>query len=132
MPITVERNDATRHLVATGSGAVTFEELAAFLDTHRVGEPQRYKLLFDLHTAHLACTAAEVRRLAERIRTSSAADDPRGPVAFVTPHDVDYGMVRMFEALYDRTETHAIRVFRSRGQARNGWMARNASPVAVV
>ena len=85
-------------------------------------------LLFDLAGAdRLDVPTADVRRVAREDR-EYAATHPPFAIAVVAPHDLEYGLSRMWQAFVDDTPIEST-VARSRAEAL-GWLAGRGVDVA--
>lgn len=72
------------------------------------------RILWDLLDAQFDLSANEVRRLSEYTRNKSPYENAR--MAFVVAEDLQFGLVRMFEAMRE-TDVLEVRVCRDRQQA---------------
>lgn len=66
--------------------------------------------VWDLRTARLEFSTAEVREAAQFVLGRQPSTPPKR-VAFVTAHDMDFGLIRMFEVFRESPETE-VRAFR--------------------
>jgi hypothetical protein len=113
MAIKVTRDDRSRRLTITLSGAVTFDDVAAFIkgDTPVPLSARDYDIVVDL-------TAADIRQAtnahAHALATIAAEQEPRrrnGRIAIVAENDSALGIARMY-ATYRAEHGLAVRVFR--------------------
>jgi hypothetical protein len=110
--------------VATGAEIVEAKALAL---SHRYDGPLRF-LLFDLGTAdQLDIPTADVRRVAREDR-EYAERHPPFAIVVVAPHDLEYGLSRMWQAFVDDTPIDS-NVARTRAEA-VGWLAGRGLDVA--
>lgn len=96
-------------------GVVTLQEMVDFLEGV-VSDPNlspEYNVLVDLSAAHIALRFDEMSVIAGMLKNDIRAS--RGHVAFVVSSTLNYGMVRMFEALSDDRIT--VQIFRERAAA---------------
>ncbi len=108
--------------IGVGRGAITLEEmkqLAARLWQQLEGRTDR--VLWDLRDAQFELEPDEVRELAEFAKANSPGGDLR--TAFVVSADLEFGLVRMFEA-FRGMEGATIAVFRTREPALE-WLRRD-------
>jgi hypothetical protein len=120
MPITVERDDSRRLMVARAVGLVLPDELFEFVRRERNGPYAGYALLFDATGARTRAEPADVQRLLNQVLTDAAVSGPRGPVAIVATEDIGE-LARTYEAASHGAGLHVIRVFRSRDRAQR-WL----------
>lgn len=123
MPITVDRDDERRRLVARATGTLTVAELVEFVRTERTGNLSQYQLFFDATTATARATPQDARLLAHQVITDSArTGGVRGPVAIIA-NDALLDLALAYEALCHGAGLHVIRVFRSIEEAEQwlGW-----------
>jgi hypothetical protein len=112
--------------VATGPEIV---EAKARALAHRYDGPLRF-LLFDLAGAdRLDVPTADVRRVAREDR-EYAATHPPFAIAVVAPHDLEYGLSRMWQAFVEDTPIES-NVARTRAEALR-WLAGQGADVAEL
>ena len=72
-------------------------------------------VVWDFREAHFDVSSSDIREIAEFIRRYQPVTPP-SRVAFVTPHDVDFGLARMFDVFREDSRT-GFRVFRDYDEA---------------
>jgi hypothetical protein len=96
--------------IGVARGSMTLEDIgaAAVALWQRVEGPRAH-ILWDLREARFDLSAAEVQELAVFVKNESPPGDLR--TAFVVSGDLEFGLVRMFEALRDapNSRTRAFR-----------------------
>lgn len=116
MPFTIEIEPDTGMAVATCSGILTIHDAkegvsALWAHPHWRGE----SAVWDFRGARLGFQTADIREAAQFV----LAHQPKRPparVAFVTGHDADFGMVRMFEVFRQDPNTE-VQTFRDMNEA---------------
>ncbi len=117
--------EPTHHLLVVKFwGEVSFEEERSAVSTILLqsGVPTHpgLRILVDRTEASLTATPAEMRKLAAEVeRETASVLSPK--VACAVSRTVDYGMIRMFEALTEGRIRHRFAVFRSITAARE-WL----------
>jgi hypothetical protein len=116
MPFTVHFVPEADLVVATCSGIVkmndaTLGAVVVWDNPEWSGKP----VLWDLRSAQLDVRDEEVREMAKYILEHQPAIPPPR-VAFVIARDVDFGLVRMFQALREHPSTQ-VEVFRDYDEA---------------
>jgi hypothetical protein len=116
MPFSVRFEPETDLVVATCSGIVKMDDatlgaVVVWDNPEWSGKP----VLWDLRSAQLDVRGEEVREMAKYILAHQPAIPPP-KVAFVTARDVDFGLVRMFQAVREHPST-LVGVFRDYDEA---------------
>ena len=116
MPFSVRFEPETDLVVATCSGIVKMDDatlgaVVVWDNPEWSGKP----VLWDLRSAQLDVRGEEVREMAKYILAHQPAIPPPR-VAFVTARDVDFGLVRMFQAVREHPST-LVGVFRDYDEA---------------
>ena len=107
-------------VVGTASGLLTPEEIRrAAASVWKDVEGPSPRVLWDLRNARFDFSTVEVRALAEFARQKSPYPDLR--MAFVVARDLEFGLVRIFEALRE-TARARVAVFREKDEAL-AWLA---------
>ena len=75
--------------------------------------------LIDLREAAFSFSEAEIRELVDFVNRVDA--EPRGRTAYLVPQDLEFGLMRMYQAYRDRTDPN-VRVFRALDEALT-WVA---------
>ena len=120
MVIIIEKDPETGVVVGTASGPLTIEEIRrAAASVWTDVEGPRLRVLWDLRKARFEFSTVEVRGLAEFARQNSPYPDLR--MAFVVARDLEFGLVRIFEALRE-TSRARVAVFREKDEAL-AWLA---------
>ncbi len=110
MPVSLRISPDGTLAIATATGVLRLEDAQegaeALWKTGWVGEAT----VWDLHGAQFDMSPADARTLARFILDHQPQPPPKR-VAFVTPRDADFGMVRMFEVFraHPATETRVFR-----------------------
>jgi hypothetical protein len=111
VPIQVERDAMRRMLNARAIGALTVEDILAFISGEWASAPEGYGILFDARNTDVQVTAGGIRRLAEFTRTTTL--ELRAPVAIVTSTDHHFGLARMYQALCDISNSAMVHAGRT-------------------
>lgn len=124
MAYTTEFIDDGHGVLHTGSGIVTGRELITAseqdLQAMRDGLPLRYGLIDFTGITRFEAGSDEIRSVA-RLSVSMAKIIGTAHVAIIAPHDVAFGMSRMWEAYAHAADWHTY-VFRHRPEA-EAWLA---------
>jgi hypothetical protein len=111
----IDKDSETSVVVGTAIGPLTVEEIRrAAASVWRDVEGPSLRVLWDLRLARFEFSAVEVRALAEFARQNSPYPDLR--MAFVVARDLEFGLVRIFEALRE-TARARVAVFREKDEA---------------
>lgn len=111
MPFELTIDPSTGLALATCSGTLGLDDAregARALWAHPDWQGQG--VVWDFRQARLDFTSVDVRELAQYVLAHQPARPPKR-VAFVTTHDMDFGLVRMFEVFRDHPSTD-VKVFR--------------------
>ena len=96
--VIIDRDAETGVVVGTVIGPLTMEEIRrSAASVWRDVEGPRLRVLWDVRKARFEFSTVEVRALAEFDRQNSPYADLR--MAFVVTRDLEFGLVRIFEAL---------------------------------
>ena len=98
MPIHYSFDSTRARLVTRADGVVTFHEINAHLDMEQRKRDLELPELFDARGATTDLTAAQVRRLVDRVTKLLRAAD-LGATAVVTNDPALFGLARMYAAL---------------------------------
>lgn len=122
--VTIDMDSVEGVVVGTGSGRLTLEEIREAAETVWTAfEGPRIRVLWDLRDAQFTLSLDDIRALAEYAKQNSPFSQLR--MAFVVARDLEFGLVRMFEA-HREAENARTAVFRDRQQAL-GWLASDAA-----
>ena len=118
--VTIDTDSVDGIVVGAASGPLTLENIreAAAAVWSRATEPSM-RMLWDLRNAQFEFSSSEIRELAAFAKKRSPFSDLR--MAFVVAGDLDFGLLRMFEA-YRETGSARTAVFRDK-EAALGWLA---------
>ena len=98
MPINMERAVAEDLTIFTGEGELSSEEIVSSVESLYEGPDPTGKTIWDLREAKLnRIPSSEVEQIARSIQ-KYLRDRNDDKVAFVVRADVDYGIVRMYQA----------------------------------
>lgn len=114
MPISYSIDTERGRLLATAQGPITYSEIVAHLEKERKDRGLPYPELIEAMEATAVISAAEVRKVVERLRELGRRN-ALGPTAVVTDDDVAYGLLRMLEFLVE--DVCDVRPFRDRHKA---------------
>ncbi len=114
------RRDSNARLIGTAVGSLTLDDMKAAAQAASDLEEVPREILWDLRDATFSLTAEQIRHLAEHLKSTSRI--PVGSkMAFVVTGDLQFGLVRMFEALRSEPGLE-IRVFREWSEA-DDWIS---------
>lgn len=118
MPFVLEVEPGSGMAIATCSGTLNLEEARKGVSALWVHPDWRgVSAVWDFRAARLNFSTPDIREAAQFV----LAHQPRRPparMAFVTTHDADFGMVRMFEVFRESPATK-VRVFRDLEEAKS-------------
>ena len=121
MPITADRDDARRLVVAHVVGPLLMSELFAFASDHRTGLPSTYALLLDLREATTMPTEGDLRSFAHLLAMLSRSA-VRGRAALLAPTDSVFEASRALEQFCQAAGVHTLRACRDVEEA-DAWLA---------
>lgn len=111
MPWSIEINPRTGVALATCTGVLTSKDAqAGARELWQHPDWPGVSAVWDFRFARLEVSPAETREAAQFVLAHQPAKPPER-IAFVTDHDADFGMIRMFEVFRDHPATK-VRVFR--------------------
>jgi hypothetical protein len=123
MPITVERDDNRRRIIARGSGPLRLDDLMTFLGDHRTGVAATFGLFMDLRAVTSLPSGDELRAFAELLARLSKSS-PRGRAAALATNDVVFASVRQLELWCETMDVTTVRACRTIEDA-EAWLATN-------
>jgi hypothetical protein len=123
VPISYTRDDDRRLLRASAAGLLTLGEVLDFVELQHRERLYTWPMLFDTTGATTTAGGDTLRHLVARIRALAASTGPRAPIAIVAPHNLLFGLARMYELLCDATGAGVVEVFRDRAEAED-WLQR--------
>jgi hypothetical protein len=120
MPIIFGVNPERNEVDSTAVGPISYDDVKNHLLAERYFGGLRYKEFVDGRTATIAWSPKETELIVGMIRTLSR-ESRLGPTAVLVSTDLDFGMVRMLEAILE--DVAEIKPFRDEQEARS-WLAR--------
>jgi len=116
MASSIEIEKASSVAIISCSGTLRLDEsLRAADELWASPEWPGRSAVWDFRAARFDLAASDVREIAAYV-LENQRDDPPARMAFVAPHDVDFGLARMFEVFRDDPRT-AFHVFRDLEEA---------------
>ena len=100
MPFQYERDDNRRRIIIRITGSFAMADIFGVVDRHHAEEVWGYAMLYDLTDLVGAPDAAEIAQISDYVQRH-VNQRPLGPVAFVVPQPVTFGMVRMYSMMND-------------------------------
>lgn len=115
MPMTIDLESNDGIAIGIAHGSLTLDEIKeSAAAMWRAVEASEVRMLWDLRDARFDLAQTAVRDLAEFVRRLVSVSNVR--TAFVASRDLEFGLIRMFEALRDE-EGVRTSVFRDRERA---------------
>ncbi len=118
--VTYERDDVRRRIVVTITGEAHTADVLGVIERQVADNAWRYAMLYDSREDTSAPSSGDLRAVVDVVGRHIAQLGPRGPVAIVTSHPMNYGMARMYATFGEPVRLN-VEVFRDIADA-EAWL----------